>query len=348
MRIPGKIDHDEGLLSLDFIIGFTIFMIALIFVAIMISGLLVHLQSRTIDYDAVAYRTSVVLLEDPGEPNWEPFEPKKINPITNEIVPSWQLLDLNQAQERNELMRLGLAVSKDSPGILQINKVIKFFSPDTSLGCVDDSKLCYPTDYKNYLIFGDYPYNFQIRIKSFDNPPTINYSVGSTPPDQYLNEQQRRAPGYIRRIVKIKYPGTFEINDTGMLNKTSVHLNFFEMFNSSPDTRIDPVNDNLTFKFSNLTAGTQITSFNLTRRGGDPISDSIILSTFPGLTNVTNPDGSIQFNITAGFFNQIPGYNEVSDVYFNINFDRGSVNASRYEYTAPPSFIDAVVEVRIW
>src|SRR5271157_427349 len=58
--------NNSGLLSIDFIIGFTIFMIAFIAVAVLISGLLVNLQSKTIDYDAVAYRTGVILVEDPG------------------------------------------------------------------------------------------------------------------------------------------------------------------------------------------------------------------------------------------------------------------------------------------
>ncbi|NYT21889.1 MAG: hypothetical protein GKC07_08855, partial [Methanomicrobiales archaeon] len=91
MRVPGKIDHEEGLLSIDFIIGFTIFMVALIFVAIMISGLLVHLQSRTIDYDAVAYRTSVVLVEDPGEPSWEPWSSGR--PMFD--PPNWHLVNIS-------------------------------------------------------------------------------------------------------------------------------------------------------------------------------------------------------------------------------------------------------------
>ena len=59
---------DSGILSIDFIAGFTIFMIAFIIVVTMVSGLLVSLQSRTIDYDALAYRTGVILTEDAGDP----------------------------------------------------------------------------------------------------------------------------------------------------------------------------------------------------------------------------------------------------------------------------------------
>jgi len=57
---------DSGTLSIDFIAGFTIFLLAFIWVLSMVPGLLVNLQGYTIDYDAVAYRTGVILVEDPG------------------------------------------------------------------------------------------------------------------------------------------------------------------------------------------------------------------------------------------------------------------------------------------
>ena len=56
--------NESGQLSLDFLAGFTIFILGFIIVITMASGLLVGLQSRTIDYDAVAYRTAVILVED--------------------------------------------------------------------------------------------------------------------------------------------------------------------------------------------------------------------------------------------------------------------------------------------
>ena len=45
---------DAGQLSIDFIVGFTIFMIAFIIVVTMASGLLIGLSSKSIDYDSVA------------------------------------------------------------------------------------------------------------------------------------------------------------------------------------------------------------------------------------------------------------------------------------------------------
>ena len=59
---------DTANLSIDFLAGFTIFMIAFIYVATLIPGLLLGLQGSTIDYSGVAYRTGVILVGDPGAP----------------------------------------------------------------------------------------------------------------------------------------------------------------------------------------------------------------------------------------------------------------------------------------
>uniref|UniRef100_UPI003FA5D67B DUF7287 family protein n=1 Tax=Methanoculleus sp. TaxID=90427 RepID=UPI003FA5D67B len=96
------------MLSLDFLVGFTIFMLALIMVVSMVPGLLAGLESSGIDYDAVAYRTGVILVEDPGWP----------------VYPPWEM---NGPGHKDEIERIGLAVSKETPNILLSTKVEKFF-----------------------------------------------------------------------------------------------------------------------------------------------------------------------------------------------------------------------------
>ncbi len=61
-----KKSRDSGNLSIDFLAGFTIFIVAFVWVISLVPGLLIDLQAFTIDYDAVAYRTGVILVEDPG------------------------------------------------------------------------------------------------------------------------------------------------------------------------------------------------------------------------------------------------------------------------------------------
>ena len=116
--MPGSraISPEEAQLSIDFLVGFTIFIVGFIFVATMMSGLLINLQSRTIDYDAVAYRTSVVPVEDPGEPM------------------IGRTFDLSIPAEKDLLLRLGLSIDRNRPEILQDSKIKKFFPSSNIVG----------------------------------------------------------------------------------------------------------------------------------------------------------------------------------------------------------------------
>jgi hypothetical protein len=104
--------NDTGNLSIDFLAGFTVFLLAFIWVATMIPGLLVGISGYAIDYDAVAYRTGVILAEDPGMPSNPPWE---------------NLPD----DRKDEVQRLGFALTKETPNILSPVKIDRFFCHDT-------------------------------------------------------------------------------------------------------------------------------------------------------------------------------------------------------------------------
>jgi PKD repeat protein len=163
---------DSGNLSIDFLAGFTIFILAFIWVVAMIPGLLIGLQSYTIDYDAVAYRTGVILVEDPGEPAL----PK---------VP-WE------NNNKRDVIRFGLAVSKETPNILSQEKVNKFFC---------SSVFAYPDDYQKRAIFGDYPYRFNISLLDIEENKTL-----------HLGDSMSGSYGTIRRLVQIKGTSNATIN----------------------------------------------------------------------------------------------------------------------------------------
>jgi len=156
---------DAGNLSIDFLAGFTIFMITFIYVATMIPGLFIGLKSSSIDYDAVAYRTGVILVEDPGMP----------------YNPSWETLP-NSSDD--QILRFGLALSKDTPNILSPEKLSRFF-------CT--TEFAYPEDYQSRAVFGDYPYHFNISFAMAGS--NVTQSVGEAPPEDF---------GYSRRVVKVK------------------------------------------------------------------------------------------------------------------------------------------------
>jgi len=169
--------NDAGNLSIDFLAGFTIFMIAFIYVATLIPGLFLNLQAYTIDYNAVAYRTGVILAEDPGMP----------------YNPSWETLS---DYDKGELLRFGLALSDGTtttPNVLSAAKVNRFFC----------STWVYPDDYQSRAIFGNYPYQFNISLQMAGS--NVTQSVGEVPPEDY---------GFIRRIVKVKEMSNATIDPT--------------------------------------------------------------------------------------------------------------------------------------
>jgi len=97
---------DSGQLSIDFIVGFAIFMAAFIMVITLSSGLLVGLQSRHVDYDAVAYRAGVILSEDPGVPNtW----PGSLMPNSSG---EWEFIGKSA---KSDVKRFGLCLYKSTP-----------------------------------------------------------------------------------------------------------------------------------------------------------------------------------------------------------------------------------------
>jgi hypothetical protein len=198
-------------MSVDFMVGFTIFLIAFIWVATMIPGLFIGLQSRSIDYDAVAYRTSVILVEDPG--------------ASATIVSGlpWEAL-----KAKEDVVRLGLAVSKETPRVLSQNKVDRFFC---------QTVFSYPDDYQRRVMFSDYPYRFNISLKidGEDEPR----SIGDVVPEFYPY-------GYIRRDVKIKSPSNTTIGETiirqhNFHNTENVTFNEFSVVINSSHLLKEPV-----------------------------------------------------------------------------------------------------------
>jgi hypothetical protein len=218
---------DHAYLSIDFLAGMTIFMIAFIWVAMMIPGLLISLRGGTIDYDAVAYRTGVILVEDPGWPS----------------NPPW---DIKDDLQKDDIERFGLSISKDTPNILKLSKVERFFC---------STSFSYPDEYQQRVIFGDRPYSFNISLSTFD--AMMSYSVGDIRPDGY---------GYIRRLVKIKYPSNVTINAPNFRNSGtsanvtthvfSVRLNCTELIGdmTNPAYQINPLRDRIMVNISNLSS----------------------------------------------------------------------------------------------
>ncbi len=256
-------------MSLDFLVGFTIFMLALIMVASMVPGLLAGLESSGIDYDAVAYRTGVILAEDPGWPVYPPWEMKT-------------------EAYKDEIERMGLAASKETPNILLSTKVDVFFN-----GTFFTSE-----DYRGKAIFGDIPYSYRFSLRSEDG--THNNATGDPLPSGY---------GYIRRAVKIKEPGVANISYNSSFNETTldaskprvftVRLNFSQLLDPSVgpayriDPRTEPVNITITEfgRYLNATAAaTNATLKSVTFHKMDPTMPMPKFAPIPFTYNTEDPD----------------------------------------------------------
>ena len=355
-------NNDTGVLSIDFLTGFTIFMLAFIWVATMVPGLLIGLNAHTIDYDAVAYRTGVILVEDPGTAG------------SGETLP-WEF-----QLDKRDVIRFGLAVSRETPNILNGNKVDRFFC---------STVFSYPEDYQKRVIFGDYPYRFNISLKHAGQDQI--HSVGEIVPDNY---------GYIRRHVKVKQASNATIDDakittygyTTMENVSyhqfSIVLNTTKLVDDglrSPAYQIDPFTDRIIINITDLEmrgdpskfnpAPPSPSRYNLTAihfyqlTHGQPTLFS--WSPAPKYQNYLYEDGNttavlppvdIRRNLTLifepGFFSTA---SPTSDIYINLTFGMSepeyylnNTMTGPFDYNYHPSNVtqptltDAVMEVAIW
>jgi hypothetical protein len=366
--------NSSGNLSVDFLVGFTIFMVAFIWVATLVPNLFLGISSHGIDYDAVAYRTGVILAEDPG--------------ATIPIVTTPWEVQPDSGTENIE--RFGLAISKETPNILSETKVNRFFC---------STVFSYPEDYRKRAIFGDYPYRFNISLRVVgDNESRY---VGDTLPENY---------GYIRRDVKIRQFSNATI-DKGVIKKfgfnntenVTVH-DFSIVVNTSNllygkitdpvtnpniDTayRIDPRSDRITIKIEDLDA---IPPRTLAFTGGpadvnlSQVTFSQTRYGFPGLfpmvggsyRNFTYNDGNLTpVNPPVDLVNNVtlifePGFfasgDDTGQIYINLTFGinqtahpegmpfLNNTGTRPFDYNHNPANVtqpqlrDGVMEVAVW
>jgi hypothetical protein len=327
---------DSGQLSLDFLAGFTIFLIGFIFVITMASGLLVGLQSRTIDYDAVAYRTGVILVEDPGYGR----DPGSVNNTT-----SWEFIP---SVDKEDIFRIGLAVTKNAPNILSDEKVAQFFNSSKFTSSEIHNKVIFDTAESGlYSSLGFYRYNINL---TYINLTSMNSTPYGPPIGDIIPPNTNT--GYIRRVVKIKQPIDIFRNESVIINPspngTSVYFDFPSLNSVQQPYRIDPLKGTTRINISN---------FNGTLSGVKLYYD------YPPLLNETGDtlisDVPYQWNATTktvttelnpGFFTE----REVDPGRwgYHIKF-LSNATGNRYiidtnSLPGQPTFVPAVLEVRIW
>lgn len=361
---------DSGLMSVDFLVGFTVFIVAFIWIATMVPGLFIGLQTRSIDYDAVAYRTGVILVEDPG---------------ASSIIAAGQPWET--ITDKRDIVRFGLAVSKDTPRILDQNKVNRFFN---------QTDFSYPDDYQSRVIFGDYPYRFNISLK-VAGEDTLR-SIGDVVPENYQY-------GYIRRDVKVKSPSNSTIGKTiirahNFNNSENVTLNQFSIVinsshllsgkvgeNADPNRdiayRINPNWERIMINITDLeetrntiahpTPPTSVklsaVKFSETHTGDLTLYSFSPLPAFENFTYVSGSlkaeklpvvitDSNVSLIFEPGFFS---GTDKFGAIYLNLTFELdppqqylNNTHTRPFDYNyfpanvTQPSLTDAVMEVAVW
>ncbi|MDY6931418.1 MAG: hypothetical protein SVJ22_05840 [Halobacteriota archaeon] len=140
----------DAQVSIDFLAGITIFLVTFIAIALFIPGMFTPFQSETVDLNSVAYRTSVILIEDPGRWN-----------NTTVGGSDWE----KNVTTRANLRRIGLAVDKDNPNLLNLSK-IKPFNDDSYL---NNSELIFNLSLFRRIGATDVAYGFNISIVELDD-----------------------------------------------------------------------------------------------------------------------------------------------------------------------------------
>ncbi|MCQ8893958.1 MAG: hypothetical protein NQU46_04935 [Methanolinea sp.] len=361
--------NDSGQLSLDFLVGISIFATILIIASTMISGLLIGLEAKKIDFDAVAYRTGVILVEDPGEPSKMAFD------LTVAEEQQWEFVGLDQ---KDKIRRFGLALYKSTPRVLAEQKIFSFFNR---------SKFPDLSEYRERIIAGDYPYSFNISLRSL--PTGVTYFLGEpyNPNSTY---------GYIRRMVLVKGQtmATVDMNRYNVSIPDSsdfyVNISYNKLLNQSwgPQYWIEPPKEDITINLGNMSSvknqssmsnvklknikmtfdgilldGREVTGVDL------PYRDFVVKIDGTDYTFVW-PDGaagshldvthSLNITFPAGYFIPPSAYADVTLIRMTIHyeFEPTTVNLSssnnRYEYIpgnvgfTPSSLTPAVLEVRVW
>lgn len=265
-------NEEMAILSLDFLVGFAIFMATFIAVMTMCSGLLINLQSRTIDLDAVAYRTSVILVEDTGswmasDVHWE----------DRFYSHEFDINETYRSYVKSNIRRLGLLGATDggsgnyylydpasssvalgpenitySPLVLSERKYELFFNRGRdSNGNPDPNKDFSYEEIRDKAIFPPivtavtgltYGYNYRFNVTLTRNDTEDIWSQGDPLPDP-----AHTRIGYIRRVVLIQN-GTI-VPDAALTNPEFPYIKIFPQDRSSPNYQMSnsiPIRLNLT------------------------------------------------------------------------------------------------------
>ncbi len=207
--MTGIRSNNQGQMTLDFLLGLTIFLIALIYLVAAIPGIFLPYQNNAVDLSSVAYRTSSLLVEDPGY-----------------YIPSGSYIGFTgwekSQQNINNLSRIGLASSKSTPGVISLRKI----------NALQDS-VSYRDSRDDLGLNNTVPYDYSLSI-------TWTNKSGHVETMTKPNATEPKAPvgsnvETIERAVLIDEGSSILINGAEYYNNTSDNLDGKLSFNLTKD-----------------------------------------------------------------------------------------------------------------
>jgi hypothetical protein len=243
------------------------------------------------------------------------------------------------------------------------------------------------SEYRERIIFGEYPYHFNITLDVIGDSKPFPYTVGEwyDPDSSY---------GYIRRVVMVKNQTRAEVNMTPFYTNTTpgdgkflVELNYNNLMDldRAPHYWIEPPKEDITINLTNIQAirnqsqaaparlnTIRIEFFGRLLAGTDvsgelPIEVTALIDNTPppitfdwpgGPGDDTTVNSTINITFPAGYFIPPSAYANITLIKMNVSyfFDPQTVNisqGSKYDYLnvtglTPPSLNPAILEVRVW
>lgn len=218
---PANSRSDDGNINIDFLVGLLVFILAFSYVMTAIPGIFIPYQSTSIDLGSVVYRTSSILVEDPG---WFTYT----DPVN---VTSFSFSNWEQGNFQDNVTRVGLAIDKRSPNVLSMDKIramegLPYIKARDKMGLNNTAM-----------------YNFSLTLfKLGSDSPLLNFS----------SEYQTSIVESIDRIVHIREGQGILIEDASTyadpVNDTLFGTQNFLIINYNPS-----LSDNVSVRIQGLT-----------------------------------------------------------------------------------------------
>ncbi len=318
--------NEEGQIAVDFLLGISLFLIALMFVVQFIPGLFMSGSAGESSLDYTAYRTATILTEDPGW--WG-------NSTSSST--DWE-------SHTNNIMRIGLAVDDDNsskstnrPNIISRDKIIAMMQVNESI-FVDRLGLY---DNVNDAVFS---YGYNISILKDEQYLSINNTAitrgDPAPPD--------RETSRITRLMLV------ETGRVAYINATELTTNLTLPSNTSLINVKGPLSENITIQLGQFDINGTNPSLKYVKLNGSTLTTSADYTVYekngatrssPGSTLDTDDVLCLDFNSSLFEYNRTYS---LELTFSDITFTRSAPPYFEFTENCEPLYEPAYLNVEVW